>query len=396
MEREALVVGINRYPILKKDPSRPAPHLTTPAIDAEAIAHLLETNGSFHLQRLPEVYTPGGGRQVDPMGMVMVAQLKEAIANLFNPPDKNPPDTALLFFAGHGKLIVTGGVSEGFLATSDATLLPESNNYGLSLNWLRDLLKISPVRQQIVWLDCCFSGELLNFADVELIEQEKVKDRCLIAAARAFEVAYAQWGGKHGVLSKALLQALNPEQTRENWVTNYTLVDSIKQQLQTSAQKPIYFNFGGEILLTGRKEQLERAILQGGCPYKGLEPFDFNDEDHKYFYGRDALVDRLLIRVKAGNFLAVVGASGSGKSSVVKAGLLYQLKLGQKLFNSDTWVIRIVRPGNNPLASLASKLTEDGLSSSQAKELIPEAEGLKQLVCENCIGQALSVSYRPI
>jgi len=382
MEREALVVGVNRYPILKQGSDQPAPHLTTPATDAEAIAHLLETYGNFRVQRLPEVYTPEGQRQVDPMGKVTVAQLTKAISNLFNPDDSRPPDTALLFFAGHGKRIVTGGVTEGFLATSDASLLPERNNYGLSLNWLRDLLKISPVRQQIVWLDCCFSGELLNFAEAELIKQEKVKDRCLIAASRSFEVAYAQWGGEHGVLSGALLQALNPEQNPEGWVTNYTLLNFINQQLKTLPQRPMYHNFGGEILLTGKKEQLERAILQGGkCPYKGLEPFDFNDEDPQYFYGRSGLVDQLLDKVKGENFLAVAGASGSGKSSVVKAGLLYQLKLGQKLSGSDSWVIRIFRPGDRPLESLARTFAEDRLSSFQARELIAQrAEGLKQLV----------------
>ncbi|WP_392482129.1 hypothetical protein [Nostoc sp. C110] len=78
-----------------------------------------------------------------------------------------------------------------------------------------------------------------------------------------------------------------------------------------------------------------------------------NESDPKYFYGRTVLTDSLLENIRQGNFLAVVGASGSGKSSVVKAGLLHQLKLGKRLGGSDQWAIKIFCPGEHPLKSLA-------------------------------------------
>ncbi len=128
--------------------------------------------------------------------------------------------------------------------------------------------------------------------------------------------------------------------------------------------------------------------LSAICPYKGLSYFDCTEADANLFYGRTALTDELLEKVRSGNFLAVLGASGSGKSSVVRAGLLYQLKLGRKLSGSDTWQLKIFRPGINPLQNLALAFVESELSDidrasqlAKAEELIAKgAVGLGQLI----------------
>ena len=386
MNREALVVGINRYPLLKDKTTGKPRHLLKPAADAEAIAQFLEIYGNFRVQRLPALNIEEKWRvdpDPQPLNLIRVQDLKKAIANLFNPPSSTIADTALLFFAGHGLRTNEGGVREGFLATSEAN--PQRDKWGLSMHWLHQLLLESPVRQQIVWLDCCHSGELLNFAEIDPGSRGKAKDRCLIAASRDFEVAYEEVGGEHGILTSALLQALNPENQPEGWVTNYSLVDFINKQLKNTRQRPIFYNFGGEILLTGSKEKIDRAVLMlAVCPYKGLESFDFNDEDAKYFKGRTTLTGLLLDKVRESNFLAVIGASGSGKSSVVKAGLLYQLKTGQRLSGSDTWPIVICRPGETPLKNLASAFAKaeiPDIPPGKAEELIAlGAVGLKELV----------------
>ena len=390
--REALVVGINRYSVLRDEKTRKPQHLAKPATDAEAIAQMLENYGNFSVRRLPEVDIPEGKRGVDPNPapdfLVTLPVLERAIAQLFNPPGKSIPDTAVLFFAGHGLRKQQGEVTEGFLATSDAN--PKKGKWGVSLRWLRELLEKSPVRQQIVWLDCCYSGELLNFvAEGDPGNRGIARDRCLIAAAREFEVAFEELSGDHGVLTGALLPGLNPEQHPDGWVTNYSLVDFINKQLQTSRQSPLFHNIGGEIVLTGKKEKIGHAVLMAGvCPYKGLSYFDFNDEDPKYFYGRTQLTDQLLEKVRQRNFLAVLGASGSGKSSVVRAGLLHQLKLGQRLSGSDQWVIKIFRPTEHPLDSLALAFARDENFNTyleprlrNALNLVKQgAEGLKSLV----------------
>jgi WD40 repeat protein len=89
------------------------------------------------------------------------------------------------------------------------------------------------------------------------------------------------------------------------------------------------------------------------CPYRGLLTFD--EEHAGFFFGRDADVQRLIEKLKATRFLAVIGASGSGKSSVVRAGLIPALRQGA-LPESHTWAIRVLTPGAHPLTSLAAQL----------------------------------------
>jgi len=93
-------------------------------------------------------------------------------------------------------------------------------------------------------------------------------------------------------------------------------------------------------------------------PYKGLRAFEQADSDD--FYGREELIDRLLGRMNEPfhpmlRFLAVVGASGSGKSSVIKAGVLPALRRG-KLPKSLEWYIAEIVPNIHPLRELESAL----------------------------------------
>jgi WD40 repeat protein/energy-coupling factor transporter ATP-binding protein EcfA2 len=191
------------------------------------------------------------------------------------------------------------------------------------------------------------------------------------------------------VLTGALLQALDPERQLDGVATNYTLTDFINQ-LSGVPQRPICRNSGGQILLTGSPAAPQGVRQQEGvCPYRGLRYFDFNQEDPQYFCGRTELTDRLVGGYRQGNFLAVLGASGSGKSSLLRSGLLHQLKLGQKLSESKGWKIYPpFTPGNHPLQSLAQVFVEPGLSAvdraaqfKKAQDLIAAgAEGLKCLI----------------
>ncbi|MCC5666505.1 pentapeptide repeat-containing protein [Nostoc sp. CHAB 5784] len=378
MSRDALVVGINTYDRLKC--------LNAPAADGEAIAQILQQYGEFRVTRLPAVKDKENETiRIGKQTKVSLTQLEKAIVQLFKP-DGKPPDTALLYFSGHG-LRKNVGIQEGFLATSEVN--PEAGNWGLSLQWLRRLLQESEVRQQIVILDCCYSGEVLNFAEADPGDRGKGRDRCFIAASRDFEVAFEEISSQHSVLTAALLKGLEPKQDR--WVSNYTLVDLLNQEHHAFPQRPIFANSGEAINLTRKwNSSPVNSIVQvsATCPYKGLSYFDCTEADANLFYGRTALTDELLEKVRSGNFLAVLGASGSGKSSVVRAGLLYQLKLGRRLSGSDTWQLKIFRPGINPLQSLALAFVESELSDiergsqlAKAEELIAKgAVGLGQLI----------------
>lgn len=102
----------------------------------------------------------------------------------------------------------------------------------------------------------------------------------------------------------------------------------------------------------------------GEPPYKGLYHFDEADADH--FLGRENLTARLAGRLRETRFLAVIGASGSGKSSVVRAGLVPALRRGKPLADgalppagSDRWLVRVMTPTAHPLDALAAALLPD-------------------------------------
>ncbi|NET34881.1 MAG: hypothetical protein F6K19_23135 [Cyanothece sp. SIO1E1] len=371
MSRDALVVGINLYNYQRLN------SLSSPANDAEAIADRLQSYGDFKVWRLPEFSDPfdGNARKVARNKEVTLEQLENALVKLFKPSGKHVPDTALFFFSGHG-LRKNRGIQEGYLATSAVD--PARGNWGLSLQWLRRLLQESPIKQQIVWLDCCYSGELLNFAEADPGNRGKGHDRCFIAASREYEAAYEETSSDYSVLTKVLLDALHPKNRPDELVTNFTLTSAIEQskEFRTAIQRPLFANSGSKIILTGCKVEERYSVLEGICPFKGLAYFDCNDEDPKYFYGRDALTDVLLEKVRESNFLTVLGPSGSGKSSVVRAGLLNQLKLGQRLSDSHTWPIYILSPGEHPLESLARVFVAPDLSEVERADQIRKAQEL--------------------
>src|SRR4051794_25556320 len=89
----------------------------------------------------------------------------------------------------------------------------------------------------------------------------------------------------------------------------------------------------------------------GAAPYRGLRAFE---EAHaELFFGRTADTQRLVEKLKASRCLTVLGASGSGKSSLVRAGLIPALRHAA-ISGSDRWAVRVLRPGTHPLETLAA------------------------------------------
>jgi uncharacterized RDD family membrane protein YckC/energy-coupling factor transporter ATP-binding protein EcfA2 len=91
-------------------------------------------------------------------------------------------------------------------------------------------------------------------------------------------------------------------------------------------------------------------------PYVGLRPFYATDS--LYFYGRDQQTEELLEILRHHHFLGVVGSSGSGKSSLVRAGLLPALLGGFLVQDRDQWSVLQVKPGDEPIGNLSSGLLE--------------------------------------
>jgi hypothetical protein len=117
------------------------------------------------------------------------------------------------------------------------------------------------------------------------------------------------------------------------------------------------------------------------CPYVGLDPF--REEDAARFFGRRRLVEFLVARLTEHRMLALVGPSGSGKSSVVRAGLIPALKQNA-IPGSSAWrYIPIITPGEQPLFHLAHawrRLNGQSDDQAQSEELAERFRDLQQVV----------------
>ena len=147
----------------------------------------------------------------------------------------------------------------------------------------------------------------------------------------------------------------------------------------------------------------EDAPAVGLPPYKGL--YFFDESDAELFFGRETLTNSLMKRLISGlktshRFLAVIGASGSGKSSVIRAGLIPALRWQQP---SSSWPIYVMTPTAHPLESLAhcfqnqslfstssqmstQKMADDFFRNTQSLQNI-----LKQIAAESNAAQAIFV-----
>lgn len=104
-------------------------------------------------------------------------------------------------------------------------------------------------------------------------------------------------------------------------------------------------------------------------PFPGLRPFR-SDESH-LFFGRESQIDTVLNRLRQNRFLAVVGSSGSGKSSLVRAGLLPALYGGLSTQFGAFWRIAVLRPGDDPIANLATALNDPEVFGAFSADELP-------------------------
>ncbi|MCB8779622.1 TIR domain-containing protein [Planktothrix agardhii 1032] len=110
------------------------------------------------------------------------------------------------------------------------------------------------------------------------------------------------------------------------------------------------------------KKPVPTSVKIPDCPYPGMVPFKQEDSDR--FFGRQREVNDLIQHLRLYPFLAVIGASGSGKSSLVFAGLIPQLQKTH-LLGKEPWQIYSMRPGTTPITTLTTTLGCD-LSSAEA------------------------------
>ncbi len=125
-----------------------------------------------------------------------------------------------------------------------------------------------------------------------------------------------------------------------------------EERIETKVDRVLRILEDGQFVIEGPAPiALDEPPAPGEPPFKGMRYYDVEDAD--CFFGREILTDQLVARLKDERFLAVVGASGSGKSSVVRAGVVPALQNGD-LPGSADWQIHLFTPTNHPLEALGS------------------------------------------
>ena len=366
-----MVIGIDRY-------AAGIPALRTAVNDARRLGELLAAEHGYAVTALLDA-DASQARITQLLTQELPAQVQ-------------PDDRVLFYFAGHGVARDGDEGPNGYLLPADAQRGDEGTYLHMPL--VHDALMALPCRHMLVVLDSCFSGAFRwsgtrdIMEDFEVVHQEKydrfVRDPAwqVITSASQDQKAIDQLSagalgardvvGDHSPFANALFEAISgkgdliPRGTGDGLVTATELYLFLEESLQHAAASvgttqtprlwPLKKHDKGEFVffVPGRDMVLPPApeLTFERNPWLGLASYDAGNA--VLFFGRDAEIATLRERITAQPLTVVLGASGTGKSSLVKAGAVPRLQ-------ADGWhVLPVMRPGSTPLAALAQALTEAG------------------------------------
>jgi energy-coupling factor transporter ATP-binding protein EcfA2 len=133
----------------------------------------------------------------------------------------------------------------------------------------------------------------------------------------------------------------------------------------------------------------ETQFDRTGNPFPGLRPFE--TDEYNLFFGREGQSDELLARLGRTRFLAVVGTSGSGKSSLIRAGLIPAIYGGLMAGAGSGWRIAVMRPGHDPVGNLAQALSQDEVLGSPEMDDDVEATIIETTLRRSTLGMVDAV-----
>ena len=402
----AFIIGINDY-------QNGIPALHSAENDARALAVLLAEKHGY----IPHLFIEEVNR----------TKLTEIFSEIM-PQRVKENDRVLLYFAGHGVALDGENGPEGYLLPQDA--YPEDSDTFSSMKEVHKMLSALKCRHLLVILDCCFAGTFrwTNLRDVssfpKVIHQEQYERfirepawQVLTSTAydqKALDTVAGEVIGlreqqreensSHSPFALALFDALNgaadlvPKDGGDGIITTTELYLYLRDQVekgvahyhnQTPGLWPLRRDFDkGEYVFLdpNRSPNLPPApeLNLENNPYRGLEAYD--KEHAELFFGRTEMIKALASHLEKNNLTIVLGASGTGKSSLVKAGLVPFVEKPDRtteeidLDLTVQWhVIPSMRPTEFPLKELLLHLNI----------YIGQRESLKPLIIKSAIQQTL-------
>jgi hypothetical protein len=305
-----------------------------------------------------------------------------------------PDDRVFFYFAGHG--IADDGEEgpAGYIVPVDA----DPNNVKstcLPMADLQNALGQLPCRHLLLVLDCCFSGAFrwssrfraIGSVLPKRIYKERfdrfVQDRAwqVITSAAHDQKALDVLDGKptgdrgwrqtgdqtaHSPFAQALFEGLagaadiKGDRESDGMITATELYAYIRNQVeprtiqagqqlrQTPGFFPLKQHDKGEFIFLHPRHRLNLPPTPNRSPYRGLA--SFAEEDRELFYGRDRVIRELYEKAQSSKLLVLTGPSGTGKSSVIQAGLLPMLR------KDGHRILPAVRPGVHPVTALEAAL----------------------------------------
>ncbi|MDF5733052.1 MAG: caspase family protein [Rhizonema sp. PD38] len=373
----AVVIGVNQY-------ENGIPPLKTAVNDAKKLAKILETQ--YQYQVLSFLDTDATYAQLNHLLTALENQtLPLADGSTIQ---IQPDDQIFFYFAGHGIAADELGCSDiptGYLVPQDAHLHLDNDDSLLTMQRLHDaLLKLS-CRHLLVILDCCFAGAIHWAEKREVIKRstmyreryERFMCGCAQqvitsaasderAADSLYRLGHRNENSEHSPFAQLLFNALMGEADfcKDGVMTATEIYVYIHSQLSqlTAKQTPCFYQLKnhdkGEYIFAVPEfdpNNLESApaLSESTNPYRGLESFE--EQHSKLFFGRKSLIQKLEKCVTKHPLTVVLGSSGAGKSSLVKAGLIPQLKLGDKQWR----ILAPIRPGEAPFKALNKTLEKE-------------------------------------
>lgn len=364
-----VVIGIDHY-------GSGIPELRTAENDARHMGELLATAHGYDVTALLN----GDATQAN-----ITTLLKTTL-----PARVGKDDRVLFYFAGHGVARDGDEGPAGYLLPADAKRGDETTYLDMPL--IHDALLALDCRHMLVVLDSCFSGAFRWSGtrafedDVAVVHQEKydrfVHDPAwqVITSASQDQKAIDQLSsgalgsrdgdGAHSPFALALFDGIGgasdlvPKGVGDGLVTATELYLFLEESLQNAATAagkeqtprlwPLKKHGKGEYVffVPGRDLTLPPAppLTFDNNPWCGLASYDAGTAG--LFFGRDKEIADLRTRIASQPFTVVLGASGTGKSSLVKAGVVPKLA-------ADGWtVLPIIRPGTTPLVAIAQAVSD--------------------------------------